>query len=353
MRKKLRKTEYCKKQSKPIHSRPLFVIVFIMLLTSCVLAGTKNDNSLLDPISILESQDENAFFTNEKIDNNAALKHTPTIDAQLFKQKIVNIKVLSADYINSLEQQSSKEESGTKQVPQNINNKSQDWRITSLHNQQKSKSSDDLQSIINQVKMIKIKPKQHEKPKEQQPETAKVDTQKTPDQIESPNEPVQPRLKDADSAASGSQLDPKLMEKISIHTANGSKVKNPLMLAELLNLTGNPKQAEYFYDLAITDSNNVEEINKNDKAWALYQKAHCQLTYDPKKSIETLQKLSDEYSSCPWAEAAKTKLQLQKWYRDEDLKNVMQQCKEELGQYKKNNKKTVEIITTYENKSLN
>jgi hypothetical protein len=125
------------------------------------------------------------------------------------------------------------------------------------------------------------------------------------------------------------------------------------MLAELLVLTGNQKQAEYFYDLTIKDCNDSDGIDRNDKAWALFQKACCQRIYELDKSIETCKQILDEYSDCPWAEVAKAKQELLNWYQNDKPNELIQQCRSELKKYKNSNKKYIPTMTSGENEPLN
>ena len=94
-----------------------------------------------------------------------------------------------------------------------------------------------------------------------------------------------------------------------------NRVKDPLEVAELLFLSGRPAEAARFYRQALARTSPTDEASGPDRAWILFQLAHCLRETDMSKSQQTYDQLVSEYPGSPWTELARAQSQLLSWYQ--------------------------------------
>ncbi|MCE5340909.1 MAG: tetratricopeptide repeat protein [Planctomycetaceae bacterium] len=104
-------------------------------------------------------------------------------------------------------------------------------------------------------------------------------------------------------------------------------VKNPLELADILYNCGRLKDAAVFYQQALEDSNEINDVMYKDKAWILFQAGNCLQKIEPQTAVKMYKRLIAEYSDSTWAQAAGAKSNLIEWYLQQKPDALLKKAK--------------------------
>ncbi len=104
-------------------------------------------------------------------------------------------------------------------------------------------------------------------------------------------------------------------------------VKNPLELANILYNCGRLKDAAAFYQQALEDSNEMNDVMYKDKAWILFQTGNCLQKIEPETAVKMYKRLMAEYSDSTWAQAAGAKSNLIEWYLQQKPDTLLKKAK--------------------------
>lgn len=119
-------------------------------------------------------------------------------------------------------------------------------------------------------------------------------------------------------------------------TQHPEQLNNPLELAEVLFLSGHPKQALACYQEALKRKQPQDTRSANDRAWILFQIANCLRDIDRPSAMETYRRLIVEYPDSPWTELAKAHDKLVDWFDKDKPLSLITQTGSGPGQVKSN-----------------
>jgi hypothetical protein len=150
--------------------------------------------------------------------------------------------------------------------------------------------------------------------------------------------PKQPEKKDMqikpDKSTAGEPYEPVSEQTLQI-LANLSQhpdqLHNPLGLADVLFLSGHPKQAAMFYQQALSRIGFDNIGPAEDRAWILFQRGNCLRGDDLTNAGKMYRQLITEYPNSPWTDLAKARLNLIDWYQKNEPQALIAKCKEHPG----------------------
>lgn len=108
------------------------------------------------------------------------------------------------------------------------------------------------------------------------------------------------------------------------------ETQNPLLLAEVLFLSGYNKQAAIFYFEALDRLKKEGTLSIHDKAWLLLQTAGCLKDTDIRQASTTYKEVFTQCPSSTWAPVAKIQSDLLDWMQAEKPYELIEKCKSEL-----------------------
>ena len=194
------------------------------------------------------------------------------------------------------------------------------------------RDSDEKQRLLNLLEQIRsiefLQPQMFLQnpailPQAQQPVAqAPIKPQQQP-QVEPKHSPVEPN-----NLTGPNSLSEETLKKIAVLCENPAQVKNPFELAEILFLSGYPKQAAVFYQEKLNRIGENLDLSAADKAWIIFQTANCLRQESPAKAAELYKKLITEFPDCPWTDLARTRVSLLEWLqreKPEQLVNIQKQ----------------------------
>lgn len=175
-------------------------------------------------------------------------------------------------------------------------------------------SKNELQLIIEQIRSITFEPKSMPEPVISIEPTPKTEPNQTPFDTKKAKETEK---KQAQNQLPYEPLTGQTLETLRNLSQHPDQLDNPFELAEVLFLSGHPKEAALFYREALnrTSSDNVDSAR--DKAWILFQIANCLQDDDPPTAMKTYRQLITEYPDSPWIDLAKARDKIIDWYTKE------------------------------------
>jgi len=210
-------------------------------------------------------------------------------------------------------------------------------RISASKGQKDKSSERELKRIIEQIRSVEFKPHS---------ETSKPLIVVKPVLPTEPNEallqPHVPISHEAETIADAEipeesrekQIEPKLpyepvsdrtlkmLETLSQHP---DQLDNPLELAEVLFLSGHPKEAAVLYREALNRSSSDQAGSAQDRAWILFQLGNCLRDEDPPTAAKMYRQLITEYPNSPWTDLAQTWDKLIDWHQKDEPRALITQ----------------------------
>lgn len=189
--------------------------------------------------------------------------------------------------------------------------------------QNDSKSKDQLEKIIEQIRSVEFEPQKQAPEPVIVPEKAPaIEPNETvpevPVQQETAKQEAKPRLPNEPIADETLQMLRNLAKE-------PEKLANPLELGEILFVSGNVKEAAMFYSEALKRKDPNDAGASWDRAWILFQIGNCLRNDDIQAAAKMYQQLLMEYPNSPWADLATARNNLIAWYlKDEPLKLILQ-----------------------------
>jgi tetratricopeptide (TPR) repeat protein len=200
----------------------------------------------------------------------------------------------------------------------------------------KMDSPSDLQSelkrVINQLNSVQFKSKQQAEQDaavSSDIAAAKNAEQQTKEPNESPKAAA-PETSAVQSGQTGPNITAQTAKIIEQSIQQPQNVKNPLELAELLYNCGRLKDAAAFYQQALNDANDANNIMYKDRAWILFQIGNCLQKIEPETAAKMYRRLMAEHSDSIWAQPAVAKLNLIEWYTQQKPQTLLQKTKKSL-----------------------
>ncbi len=94
-----------------------------------------------------------------------------------------------------------------------------------------------------------------------------------------------------------------------------NRVNDVFEMAELLYLSGRPREAAPFYQKALDRLGPDDPTTDADRAWVLFQLGNCLRESDMTKAQDAYARLVAKYPDSPWTEMAKAHARLLSWYQ--------------------------------------
>lgn len=194
--------------------------------------------------------------------------------------------------------------------------------ISSVCEPQENENSDLLKQLINQVNSVQLDAKSQPEPVETKPESIPENTEP---QITAEQSQQQQEVQTKET------ISKETAEKLERLMKNSAGVKQAFMLGELLYLSGDYEKAAYFYDKAVNDDSQTNQLRADDQDWLLMQMAACLKDQKPAEAIETYKRLISQNPDSQWTELAKTREQLVEWIANEQPGELIKKCRAELN----------------------
>lgn len=303
----------------------ILILVLVFPFLSRTTLG-KTDNIQLDPVSILSLElDENQKQT-RRMQNKETLYAASDPANQTQKELPATLTPAYALLTPVFNQPDSitpskPEKSDKKNANDIAEKKLVRENISAITENDTSENKNTLQKLVQEIKSIKITPKSAA---DTEPQNETEPPQDLADEITDTNtepETIQQQAED-------NKLQFEIIAKIEYLKNHPQAIKQPFMLAELLNENGYYQQAVYFYDMVINDQ--VKETNI-DKTWALMQKANCQKHFEPSQAVETYKQLISQYPDSLWVQPAQANVELLNLYQNQEPEKLINLCRQQPG----------------------
>ena len=186
----------------------------------------------------------------------------------------------------------------------------------------------ELDSLIEQIQAIKIKPKA--KPSE--PETVSPTVTNTePNETTAGTEIPAPQMSDKrqNQAADGS-ISEETLQRLKDLSQTPNQINNPFQLAEILYTSGCLTEAGNCYQAALDRISDEESNHLQDKAWILLQIGNCLKNKDPQAALEKYQTVISEFPLSQWARVAKAKSDAIDWFLKDQPEKVLNESYERI-----------------------
>jgi len=197
-------------------------------------------------------------------------------------------------------------------------------RITYLKNTDSDTSSDEIETLIDQIKSIEfglqnqiqepivtlepIKKDKHAiKAQSNETEPVTLATQ-TP-------EPVKPEHTISQNRLQSIQIKEQTLQIFKDMSQKPEQLQNPFELAEILFNGNCLTEAAKCYRQALDRISADDTDQHSGKAWLLFQLGNCLQNDDPQTAMQTYKQLTQEYPDSSWADLANAKALLIDWYQ--------------------------------------
>ncbi|UCC23575.1 MAG: tetratricopeptide repeat protein [Planctomycetota bacterium] len=218
-------------------------------------------------------------------------------------------------------------------------------RISFVEDASDQQSKNELRRIIEQIRSVEFDP-----PKETLESallneliSAAEPDDKTPDDERQPDtQTTSGGFSDAekDMQTAGTLPHPTItnqtLQMLEDVTRHPEQLNNPFELAEVLFLSGHPKQALACYQEALKRKKPQDARSADDRAWILFQIANCLRDIDRPSAMETYRRLIVEYPDSPWTELAKAHDKLVDWFDKDKPLSLITLTGSEPGQVRSN-----------------
>jgi TolA-binding protein len=175
-----------------------------------------------------------------------------------------------------------------------------------------NKSKEELRRLIQQVRSIEFKPQKTSEPTIAIEPSPTTEPNKTSLNVESQKEN---KRKPAEAKLPYKPIADQTLQTLKNLSQHPDQVNNPFQLAEILFLSGCPKEAAIFYQEALNRISKDNGSPAEDRAWILFQLGNCLRNDDPTAAAKAYRQLITEYPNAPWTEIAKTLEKLIDWYQ--------------------------------------
>ncbi len=317
-------------------------LVILLILTAATNAQIQPEQ--LDPLDLLLAESGEIkrpttttdIVETSEVDTTIAVKPTKHHPNALTNYNDNFLWLSSANFASSLEQLSQENTGDNNKIiiPQDHN--LIDAQIAAPVTDDKNQTSSTLQQVIKQVRSIRFEPKEEssepvtEEEPTVTPESDDVDTGQTnPDVTQ--QQQIQPPQTKQQQTAPNDIIDEAILRQIELLTEHPEQAKNPLLLAEVLALSGHHEQAAIMYCEALKRSTEGQSLSIHDKAWLLLQTASCQKTYEAKQALKTYEDLLEQCQGSPWVSVAQAQSDLLNWLLTEKPQELIELCKSELN----------------------
>ena len=190
--------------------------------------------------------------------------------------------------------------------------------------EQDNRSKDELRRMIEQIRSIEFKPRK---------QTAKPVVVVGPPTTE-PNEiapgaavPKEPKKKETKPKLPYEPITDQTLQILKNASQHPDELDYPFGLAEILYLSGNPKEATVFYREALNRKRPDDPNSAPDRAWLLFQIGNCLRNDDLPTALNMYRQLITEYPDSPWVDMAKTQCQLIALYQKDEPRKLIAECK--------------------------
>lgn len=206
-------------------------------------------------------------------------------------------------------------------------------RISVPARQQTKKYKDELQHLIQQIRLVRFRSRdQRPEPVIDVKPAPAAEGDSTPTAKKTPGEPAEEQMK-----REGLRLLPyepvseqtlRMLEKVSqqpdaARVFQESGLRNPAELGDILFLSGHLEQAAVFYQQALSHMASDHAVSAEQKAWVLFQLGNCLRAVDLPAARKMYRQLIVEYPDSPWSDLAKAREKLIEWYlKDKPLSLV-------------------------------
>jgi tetratricopeptide (TPR) repeat protein len=218
-------------------------------------------------------------------------------------------------------------------------------RITFVEDANNQQGKNELRRIIEQIRSVEFDP-----PKEtlesallnELISAAEPDDKAPDDKSQSDTQTTSGGFSDAekDMQTTGPLPHPTItnqtLQMLEDVTQHPEQLNNPFELAEVLFLSGHPKQALACYQEALKRKQTQDARSADDRAWILFQIANCLRDIDRPSAMEAYRRLIVEYPDSPWTELAKAHDKLVDWFDKDKPLSLITQTGSGPGQVKSN-----------------
>jgi tetratricopeptide (TPR) repeat protein len=184
-------------------------------------------------------------------------------------------------------------------------------RLTAPKPAEDVESNASLTELIERVRSVKFEPKEPTPAMIPEPPSAGL-------LVEIPAAP-QPATESATATAAPTPTAPEetmptgTIEALRQLLADPNQASDPAEMAELLFLSGRPREAAVFYRKALEIVTRSAPAAKEDRAWVLLQLGNCLRETEPTQARAMYTALATEYPDSPWAELARAQSQFLTW----------------------------------------
>jgi hypothetical protein len=317
----------------------LFISAFLLCLNPRLVCASSETN-LLDPTIILLQQAQTQTAVEEKITSNK--NNTIAIpDIELKSGQYPQTLPLSLSpdarfmYFSTIDASSKDVNTGpARPVPEQRQLTQKDkllrTSVSSITDDSNSRTKQTLNSLIEQIGSMKIRPKAKEIQPESKPaEDNKKDATDDAKETGKSTETETAAETEDQQQISANALNPEIVQKLEWIIEQSATTDDPQLLADMLYQCGYYELATYFYELAI--SRGIEEqMEDADKSWLMMQKAVCLSNTNPQQALKIYQGLISQYPASPWMDLAKNYEGLIDWLEAQQPKKLIEQCRQDL-----------------------
>ncbi|MGD9109433.1 MAG: hypothetical protein PVG93_00700 [Phycisphaerales bacterium] len=321
------------------------VICFVILLILTAATDAQIQPEQLDPLDLLltESGEIKRSTTINTIAASEADNIVDTKPAQHYPNAFINydnnlLWSSPANFASSLELLSQENTADNNNIIIPADHNLIEAQIAVPFTDAKNKTSSTLQQMIERVRSIRFEPTEEssepvlEEEPTITPETEAFDNNESnPDTAQQQQTP--PPKVEQQQASSNDIINKEILNQVELLTEQPEQAKNPLLLAEVLALSGHHKQAAIMYNEALKRLTEGQSLSIHDKAWLLLQTASSQKTYEAKQALKTYADLLEQCqgSGSPWVFVAQAESDVLNWLQAEKPQELIELCKSELN----------------------
>jgi tetratricopeptide (TPR) repeat protein len=194
--------------------------------------------------------------------------------------------------------------------------------LSVAYSKEDMESKDQLRKLIEQIREVEFEPQKQtpepvitpEQPEAVEPNKTIVEVQVQEKQTEQVERAVEPKPRNE-------PITEDTLQVLRALAKNPEKIANPFELGEILFVSGNLKEAAFFYSEAMKRGDPNDTGVSGDRAWILFQIGNCLRNDDMPAAAKMYQQLLIEYPNSPWVALATARNNLIAWYlKDQPLK---------------------------------
>ena len=199
--------------------------------------------------------------------------------------------------------------------------------IAPVTNEKDRKKSDELKSLIEQIRAVKIQPQEQIPVLVAAPKIIPAD-EPEPNEVPSVTEkPATPEKTNIEPILPYNPISGETLQKLRSLSQNPQQIDEPLELGELLFHSGYYKEAVLFYREALRRTGLNSPDTVTDRAWILFQIANCLRNSDMPEAVRTYGQLISEFPNSFWADMALIQNQFIAWYQKDEPQKLINENK--------------------------